>query len=162
MIPSRFCGCCCSVDGFVSEDPFVSAVDIVALCGDSIWSVFLIIWLVAACLNSLFNWNNEKFRRLSVVNLKTFNMFQLLLNRIFVWSLTASLAHTWMHCLFHSAPILCTRFVCLFNFCYYAHANALKYIFRFLIRTTNTHDKQTHIHSLDTPCFTPNPNKISL
>lgn len=83
MIPSRFCGCCCSVDGFVSEDPFVSAVDIVALCGDSIWSVFLIIWLVAACLNSLFNWNNEKFRRLSVVNLKTFNMFQLLLNRIF-------------------------------------------------------------------------------
>lgn len=76
-IPSRFRVCCAvDDDAIVSfEDPFVSAVDIVAFSV----STFCKIGFVAACLNSLLNWNNEKFRRLSVVNLKTFNMFQLIL-----------------------------------------------------------------------------------
>lgn len=36
----------------------------------------------ACCLNSLFNWNNEKFRRLFKANLKTFSMFQLWISQL--------------------------------------------------------------------------------
>lgn len=111
-IPSRFCVRCSDVvadaDAVVSRDPFVSAVDMVALFGGSIGSILVTMRFVAACLNSLFNWNNEKFRRLSVVNLKTFNMFQLLESN-FVMSLTAVLARTQLHCLFRSATILPSR-----------------------------------------------------
>lgn len=72
-IPSRFCVCAFVEVAFVSGDPFVSAFDIVAFSESS---GLCKIRFVAACLNSLFNWNSEKFRRLFVVNLKTFNMFQ--------------------------------------------------------------------------------------
>lgn len=77
-MPSRFCVCgrFVGVDPFVSGDPFVSAFDIVATLSVSFVSELCKMRFVAACLNSLFNWNTEKFRRLFVVNLKTFNMFQ--------------------------------------------------------------------------------------
>lgn len=77
-IPSRFCVCGVEVGGIVcGEVPFVSGVDIVVLTVSPGSVLCKMRWCVAACLNSLFNWNNEKFRRLFVTNLKTLSMFQL-------------------------------------------------------------------------------------
>lgn len=86
-IPSRFCDLA-AVGGCVSEDPFVSALFDIVVFGVSAASVVCKIFrLVAACLNSLFNWNNEKFRRLFVTNLKTFSMFQLYIGIVKIYSL---------------------------------------------------------------------------
>lgn len=82
-IPSRFCVCAAAA-GFVvavSIDPFVSAFDIFrfwfTVSPVSKWLLCTKIWFVAACLNSVFNWSTEKFRRLFKANLKTLSMFQL-------------------------------------------------------------------------------------
>lgn len=118
-IPSRFCVCAFFGDEIVSGDPFVSAFDIFTLLSVSDASGLCKIRFVAACLNSLFNWNSEKFRRLFVVNLKTFNMFQQLywnwiLFLRFLVLLTAVLARTWFYVkLSHSLVFdcVCTDFL---------------------------------------------------
>lgn len=69
-IPSRFC----VVDVADADSPFVSVLDIFEL---NTLVCFVCEWLLSFAFNSLLNWNNEKYRRLVLVNLKIFNMFQL-------------------------------------------------------------------------------------
>lgn len=114
-MPPRFC-VCATGDAIVSDDPFVSAFDIIAFFN----SFVFLLWKmrsVTACLNNLLNWNSEKFRRLFVVNLKTFNMFQhkkVESNVCKFLRLTVVLARTWFfsialchYCHKHRLYLLC-------------------------------------------------------